>query len=384
MRTSELEGLQLELALQRYTETRRGKIMPRTYEDYTDYRKFLCATFREICEEREQSWEHLLIDDMDGDWLRWYQDRRRAGPGTINKELGLVRMVRKQIAASGSELKPILDYTRLAMAKDWEGPGRRLEPSEEAKWIATCVEYADDELLGVGACVSLVALESGVGPGELKSIKMKNVHPAKMLIGLDGKQTRSPWYFRIDRSGAKRIRRERNVTLEEGERAEWALQKLYQRALRLGCNQGSHYLIPRMNRNHTYDPTRPCRSWWNSFAKLQKLAGVKFRFYDHRHHAVSYGLEDEELSFQELELYFGHISANMRSRYYHGTLETLQKVSGYVRRRKQTEVASEKKPVKAEPLTKKCHECWSDIPVQAKRCRYCQAVVVKAAGAAGD
>lgn len=385
MRTSELEGLHLEVALNRFNELRLGKVAPRTSEDDKGYAKYLCQTFRAICEEREFPWEHFLISTPDGDWCRWYQVRRDASPGVINKELGLLRMVRRQIALSGSELKQIEDYQRLALPRDWEGPGRRLEPAEETKWQAACIEHADHPLWGVAACVSLVALEAGVGPGELKSIKMKNVHPAKMLVDMQGKQTRSPWYFRIDRSGAKRVRRERNVTLEEGERAEWALGKLYQRALSLGCNQGHHYLIPARNRNHTYDPTRRCRTWWGAFHALQEVAGVRFRFYDHRHHAVSYGLEDEELSFQELELYFGHISANMRSRYYHGTQETLQKVAGYVtRRRKKTEIDPGKKsPEKSEPLTKKCPECWSDIPVQAKRCRYCQAVLVRAA-AAGD
>lgn len=386
VKTSELEGLQFQVAMTRYVEMRQGKIMPHTYDDYKLYIKYLSETFRAICQEREQSWEHFLIDTVDGDWCRWYQVRRDVGPGEINKELGLVRMCRKQIAASGSKLKPIEDYQRLIVPKDWEGPGRRLTPEEEKKWIATCVEYADHPLLGVAACVSLIALECGVGPGELKSVKMKNVHPAKVMVGLDGRRTRNPWFFRIDRSGAKRIRRERNVTCEEGERAEWALEKLYERALSLGCNEGGHYLIPGMNRNHTFDPTRKPRTWWNAFHSLQELAGVKFRFYDHRHHAVSFGLEDKELSFQELELYFGHISADMRSRYYHGTQETLQKVAGYVARRRQSnELDLRKKSVKtAEPLTKKCSECWSDIPVQARRCRYCQAVVEKALGAAGD
>lgn len=382
MRTSELEGMHFEAGLNRYNEMRIGKVAPRTSQDDKGYVKYLCRTFREICEEREFAWENFLIDTPDGDWCRWYQVRRNASPGVINKELGLVIMVRKQIAASGSELKPIEDYQRLAVPKDWEGPGRRLEPAEETKWQETCIEHADDPLLGVAACVSLIALETGVGPGEFKSIKMKNVHPAKVVSDFAGKQIRTPWYFRIDRSGAKRVRRERNVPLDEGERAEWALQKLYDRAIRLGCNQANHYLIPGMHRNHRFDPTRKPRTWWNAFHTLQEIAGVKFRFYDHRHHAVSYGLEDEELSFQELELYFGHISADMRSRYYHGTQETLQKVAGYVTRRKKNQEVPKKPPLTVSN-TKKCPECWSDIPKEARRCRYCQAVLVKAASA-GD
>lgn len=375
MKTSELEGLQFQDALTRYVEMRQGKIMPRTYEDYKLYIKYLCRTFREICQEREHSWDHFLIDTVNGDWCRWYQVRRDADPGTINKELGLVRQVRKQIAASGSELRPIDDYQRLQMAKDYETPGRRLEPDEEKKFDAVCVEHADHSLWQVAALTSLLG-KTGAGPGEIKSIKLKNVHLAKMATDGDQKVT----YFRIDRSGAKRVRRQRKVVCEDLK--EWALQKLYDRALRLGCSKGDHYLLPRMNRDHTYDPTRKCRSWWLGLQALLELAGTKFRSYDLRHHAVSTALEDGELSFPECELYFGHISAEMKNRYYHGTTESLQKVARSIGRKNGHKEEPPKKPPLVESATKKCPECWSDIPVQAKRCRYCQAVIMaKAAGA---
>ncbi len=39
-------------------------------------------------------------------------------------------------------------------------------------------------------------------------------------------------------------------------------------------------------------------------------------------------------------------------------------------------VSRSKKEIPADPTTKKCTECLSEIPIQAKRCAYCAQVVV--------
>jgi large conductance mechanosensitive channel len=43
-----------------------------------------------------------------------------------------------------------------------------------------------------------------------------------------------------------------------------------------------------------------------------------------------------------------------------------------------------KAPAPADPTTKKCPECLSEIPIAAKRCAFCTSVVTPLASAAGS
>jgi hypothetical protein len=71
----------------------------------------------------------VALNEITGDMLRDYQRRRRqtAGPGMINKECGIVCMIRDRIGLA------LTDYQRMPMPKDYESPGRALTTAEEAK-----------------------------------------------------------------------------------------------------------------------------------------------------------------------------------------------------------------------------------------------------------
>jgi len=181
--------------------TRRDHIAPRTYVDYENHIKALSRSFRNI-----------RLDEITGDMLRAYQRRRRqtVGPGIVNKECGIVCMIRNRIGLA------LTDYQRMPMPKDYESPGRALTTAEEAKLERVFKAAADHPLWKTAALLSLLSMKCGAGPGEMLSLCLKDV-------GLD------PPHISIPRRGAKRVSRERYLELNGT--AAWALDRLIRRAI---------------------------------------------------------------------------------------------------------------------------------------------------------
>ncbi len=278
--------------------TRRDHIAPRTYLDYARHIETVSRCFRNI-----------VLSDITGDMLRDYQRRRRqtAGPGMINKECGVVRMVRARIGL------PLTDYQPLPMPKDYESPGRALTNAEEAKLERVFKAAADHPLWKTAALLSLLSMKCVAGPGELLSLSLKDV-------GLD------PPHISIPRRGAKRISRERYLELNGT--AAWALERLIRRAIdECKSTLPEHYLIPRRNPDHSYDPTRPAQGYRAGLRELLAIAEVKVRRYDFRHHAVSRALSNPLVSMEAARSYFGWMSPKMVQRYYHANQAAMRVVA---------------------------------------------------------
>jgi integrase len=268
--------------------TRRDHIAPRTYLDYGRHIETVSRCFRNV-----------RLDEITGNMLRDYQRRRRqtAGPAMINKELGVVCMIRDRIGL------PLTDYQRMPMPKDYESPGRALTDSEEAKLERVFKAAADHPLWKTAALLSLLSMKCGAGPGEMLSLSLKDV-------GLD------PPHISIPRRGAKRISRERYLELNGT--AAWALERLMRRAIdECKCTLPEHYLVPRRNRDHSYDPTRAAKDYRSGLQELLAIAEVKVRRYDFRHHAVSVALSNPNVPLEAARAYFGWMSPKMIGRYYH-------------------------------------------------------------------
>lgn len=268
--------------------TRQHHIAPRTFEGYANHIKTLSRTFRRI-----------LLKDITCDMVRDYQRHRRetAGPRMVNKECGVLCMVRKRIG------QPLTDYQPLPLPKDYETPGRALTDAEEAKLERVFKAAADHPLWKTAALLSLLSMKCGAGPGELLSLSLKDV-------GLE------PPHITIPRRGAKRISRERHLELNGT--AAWALERLIRRAIdECKCTLPEHYLVPRRNPDHTYDPTQPAQGYRAGLRELLAIADVKVRRYDFRHHAVSRALSNPSVSMEAARVYFGWMSPKMVQRYYH-------------------------------------------------------------------
>ena len=215
----------------------------------------------------------------------------------VNKECGVLCMVRKRIG------QPLTDYQPLPLPKDYETPGRALTDAEEAKLERVFKAAADHPLWKTAALLSLLSMKCGAGPGELLSLSLKDV-------GLE------PPHITIPRRGAKRISRERHLELNGT--AAWALERLIRRAIdECKCTLPEHYLVPRRNPDHTYDPTQPAQGYRAGLRELLAIADVKVRRYDFRHHAVSRALSNPSVSMEAARVYFGWMSPKMVQRYYH-------------------------------------------------------------------
>lgn len=304
-----LTSVPFESAAKAWLETRRHHLAPRTFEDYGNYIKTLSAFLGE-----------MRLPEIDGDLVRAYQRSRRirAGAGIINKECGVLTMMRERIGM------PLLDYQRLKEPKDYESPGRRLTQEEEAKLEKVCRAASDVPKWAVAGLTTVLSMKSGLGPGEMRFLRLKD-------CSLD------PPQIDIPRKGAKNQRRERCVPLNDA--AAWALEGLVARAIETcGCGQPEHYLIPFRNRDKTFDPTRPCSEdgWRTALNQLLGMAGIEVRPYDFRHHAVSVGISNKKVTREAAKAYYGWVSDKMFRRYGHQELAALKVVAAAM---------DEKKPV---------------------------------------
>jgi integrase len=214
--SAELKQLPFREAAEAWLTTRRGHIAPRTMLDYSYYVKTLASYFGE-----------MRLAEISGDQVRAYQAIRShtAGPGLINKECGVLCQMRARVGL------PLADYQPLQMPKDWETVGRKLGDSERAVWERVCKAAADHHSWDAAALCSLLSMKTGLGPGEILSLKLRDVT-------LD-----DPRRVEIARRGAKRIRRERVVLCPDD--AGWALEKLVRRAIdKCGADSPEHFLVP--------------------------------------------------------------------------------------------------------------------------------------------
>ena len=308
MSIAALSQLPVREACEEWLESRRYHITARSLFDYSQCIKTFSPFFA-----------GMLITDVDGDALRRYQrDRSQSvSPETINKELGVIIQVRKRIN------RPISDYQRLQQKKDYESPGRALSPSEEAILERTCKTFATHKHWDVAALCLLLAMRTGMTPGEILSLKLKDITIA------------NPSTLVIPRRGAKRVSRERRLALVGD--AEWCVQKLIERCQKkCGGFLPDHFLIPAMNRDHSYDPERPAKIYRNGVEHLLAVADIRCRPNDMRHHAMSKALSSPTVSVAMAREQFGHVDNKMQQRYYHGNLENLIAVARAI---------GEKKPV---------------------------------------
>jgi integrase len=296
--TSEITRLPFSQAATAWLESRRYHLAPRTFIDYGRYIAKLSLFFKE-----------MRVPEITSDQLRAYQHARRAEvcPSVVNKEIGLIVMMRLRMGF------PLTDYQRLPPPKDYEPPGRALEEVEEDTLLRVCREASDHPTWDIAALATLLSMFSGLGPGEILSLKLKHVrlYPAQITV---------------PRAGAKRLKRERSITLNE--EAASALEKLIDRAhKKCLCADPEHYLIPRRNRDHSYDPTRPAQGWRSSLDHLLGIADIKIRRYDFRHHAISKALRNPDVSPEGAKAYFGWVSPRMFQRYGHMNRKTLDVVA---------------------------------------------------------
>lgn len=248
-----------------------------------------------------------LIDVTD------YQNKRLSegrAPKTINGEVSVLRQVLKhaKLWHRFEEYKPITN--------DKPPVGRALSLNELKRLFETAALWkSDTPLVRVGKdkktyhvsragwqyahAAATLAAYCGLRAVEVRHLQWKDVDFAAGLLEIRRSKTPGGW---------------RTPTLNSV--CSEALVGLYETAKLINATDPEHYIFPWQGGKGTIVPTRPMAGWRSAWRSILKEAGVKARFHDLRHTAVTTmaeaGLPDLTIMAQ-----VGHVSPAMMKTYSH-------------------------------------------------------------------
>jgi integrase/recombinase XerD len=238
-----------------------------------------------------------MLAKLDSDALAGYVGRRKAegvGNRTVNIEVGVLRRVLKQF-----KLWHLVgeDYKPLPEPKDI---GRALTPEQELNLFSVASTRRE---WTVAFWVSLVAANTTAGGCEIRNLRLQDIDLQTKTL-----------YVRVGKNKFRVRAIPLNCT------ATWAVERLVDRAHKLGATDPEHYLIPRRVAGKQYDPLKPPSRWaWRSaWRKLTRKAGLDgLRPHDLRHHAITKLAESSEAGEQTIMAIAGHVSREMLEHYSH-------------------------------------------------------------------
>jgi integrase len=282
-------GLTVAEAADAYIVRRTPLVAPRTLELEQGAVKHLSRHFATA-----------MLSKLDSDALAGYVARRKAegaGNRTVNIEVGVLRRVLKQFRLwhlVGEDYKPLPEPKDI---------GRALTPEQELTLFSVASTRRE---WTVAFWVSLVAANTTAGGCEVRNLRLRDIDfETKTLYVRVGKNK-----FRV-----------RAIPLNRT--ATWAVERLLDRAHKLGATDPEHYLIPRRIAGKQHDPTRPPSRWawrkaWRQLTREAGLAGL--RPHDMRHHAIT-RLAESQASEQTIMSLAGHVSREMLEHYSHIRME---------------------------------------------------------------
>jgi integrase len=148
-------------------------------------------------------------------------------------------------------------------------------------------------------CAAVLAANTSMRGVEIKHLRRKDVDL----------EARALHIRRSKNEGSKRV-------LPLNDAALCAVRTMIERADTLGHTDPEHYLWCG-SRHNTFDPTRPAKSWDNTWRALRNAAGLPgLRFHDLRHTVVTRLLEAGEPD-HVVESITGHLSRRMLEHYSH-------------------------------------------------------------------
>jgi integrase len=240
------------------------------------------------------------------DHIKAYTKARAAkvGPRTINLEIKLLRMILKDArcwSAIAEDYKPLREDTR--------GPGVALTSEQERCLFETASRKPEWE---AAYLATLVAVNTTMRGCELKGLRMGSVDLFNRTVT-------------IRRESTKTDAGRREIPLSDT--AQWALERLVERAQSLGSSDPEHYLFPAYQFRRTkvgtacggtgYDPAHPMKTWRTAWRSLRKASGLPtLRFHDLRHTCIT-KLAEAGVPDHVLMSISGHISPGMIKHYAH-------------------------------------------------------------------
>jgi integrase len=183
---------------------------------------------------------------------------------TVNIKIGVLRRILKQFKLwhfVGEGYKPLPE------SKDI---GKALSPEQEFRLFAVASSRGEWD---VAFWVSLIAANTTTGGCEIRNLRLQDIQTeAKTLCVRVGKNR-----FRV-----------RTIPLNQT--AWWAVERLPDRAQKLGATNPEHYLIPKRLSGKKYDAAQPTSRWgwrtaWRKLTEGGGSSGIApARFAAPRHH----------------------------------------------------------------------------------------------------
>lgn len=226
--------------------------------------------------------------------------KRRAVNSTINHELGLLG----RILGHCKLWKDLKEYYYPLKVPKWS-PREIMSEIEEEAFFRDGTRFPKAQLAYLVACITNNTTASG---SEIRWIRLKDVF-------LRESKKISEVY--ISEEGVKKENRPRKIALNRT--ARWAVQELYKRALKLGCCEPNHFLLPFRRKRNNYDPTRPAGKTFlrKSWAALRTATGhPELKPHDLRHHCITRLLENG-VDPETVRAIAGHLRPEMTEYYSH-------------------------------------------------------------------
>jgi len=291
-----------------------SSLKPRTHDDHVAFTRRLNHFFADI----------VLEKIHEGHIFNYQKERAKtAGAELINHEVSWLGHVLES-AGLWAALK--LRVKRLKVQES--EAGHALTP-EERERLLVCA--GSEPRWRVAFLCSLLTVNTGVGPGEIRHIRVKYVDMRNRTLGI--------------MEGVKNDYRMRYVPMDDT--IAWICNELLRRHYKICERQETQpdedfYLLPFLQtaarrgqsisaiKGGSYDLTRPMGSWRSAWESLRKKADLpKLRMYDLRHTVATEWMEDPNISQETIEALMGHATKRMKKRYAHirdkAKLEALQR-----------------------------------------------------------
>lgn len=227
----------------------------------------------------------LLCDIAPRDIAAYQQKRLKenAQGKTINIELGVFRQIMK-----AHECWSHLEGKIKALPVR-KGVGRALTPEDESRLLAECAK-ADS------ACYSAVvlALNTAMRKDEIRNLRWRQVDLFEGVLTVGKSKTAA---------GTGRV-----IPLNSA-----AVKALADWGSGFSDRQQDHYVFP-WSEHRQFDPARPTKGWRTAWRHACKRAGLKVRFHDLRHCAIT-KLSESQASDQTIMAIAGHVSRQMLEHY---------------------------------------------------------------------
>jgi integrase len=238
---------------------------------------------------------HLRAEVTEGAVLGYIAARKRegAGPRTINMEIDHLAR------ALGGTWRGL--WPRVPHLKEPRDAGRALSREEQHRLLAAAATNRSPYIL----LALRLALQTGMRFDEIRHLTWGSIDGARGVITVPKSKTPA---------GERRI-----VPLTDGLRRAIEEYRAWYVA-KLGKTRPDWFLFPFTRVILPADPERPCTTLKHAWESTRRAAGVKCRFHDLRHSAITRMLEAGAPE-HAVRAIVGHVSPKMLERYAHMRLE---------------------------------------------------------------